>query len=289
MSNENEFLALKPEAARAIAGQLLRSYQLSGLQDLPKPQGQYDFGFADPPPGNAATEPLTADLKTREATAGLPADDDQVAETKTHGFSLEVIESYESEPVAAKERATLLEQIEIEVSQCTQCSELSACRKNTVFGVGNPNPQLAFLGEGPGADEDRQGEPFVGAAGQLLNRIIEACQMKREEVYILNTVKCRPPGNRNPAEEELSNCWPYAIRQLEILQPEFICCLGSVAAKTLLQTKQSIGRMRGQFFKFRGSQVIVTYHPAYLLRNPSAKRQVWDDMKMLLTAMGKQF
>ena len=112
--------------------------------------------------------------------------------------------------------------------------------------------------------------------------------MSRDEVYILDTVKCRPPGNRNPNENELGNCWPYAIQQLELLQPKFICCLGSVAAKTLLQTKNSIGRMRGQFFKFRGSRVIVTYHPTYLLRNPAVKRQVWDDMKMLLTALGRK-
>ena len=288
MSNENDLRTLNPETATVIARQLLRSYQMSGLQNLPKPQGRNDFGFVDQPEENQVVQPATLANKTNVETLSSPAIVENVADTTNRGFSHEVVESYESAPVAAEKRSTLLQQIESEVSQCTQCAELSACRKNTVFGVGHPQPQLVFLGEGPGADEDRQGEPFVGAAGQLLNRIIEACKMKREDVYILNTVKCRPPGNRNPADDELSNCWPYAVRQLEILQPQFICCLGSVAAKTLLQTRQSIGRMRGQFFKFRGSQVIVTYHPAYLLRNPNAKRQVWDDMKLLLTAMGKQ-
>ena len=172
------------------------------------------------------------------------------------------------------------------VKACTQCEELCANRTQTVFGVGNVAPRLAFLGEGPGADEDRLGEPFVGAAGQLLNKIIGAMKLSREEVYILNTVKCRPPGNRNPSETELSNCFGYAVRQLEILQPEFIVCLGSVAARTLLKTQKSIGRMRGQFYDYRDSRVVVTYHPAYLLRTPSAKVQVWEDMKMVMAEMG---
>ncbi len=195
--------------------------------------------------------------------------------------------AYQSDALPVEDRIRELAIIESQVSSCTMCSELAATRKNTVFGVGNPRPALCFLGEGPGADEDRIGEPFVGAAGQLLNKIIQACGLTREEVYILNTVKCRPPGNRNPNDSELAHCWPYAVRQLEVLQPEFICCLGSVAARTLLETRQSIGRLRGQLFAYRGSQVMVTYHPAYLLRNPAAKRQVWDDMKMLMAAMGR--
>lgn len=142
------------------------------------------------------------------------------------------------------------------------------------------------MGEGPGADEDRIGEPFVGAAGQLLDKILNACTLSRDDVYILNTVKCRPPGNRNPAESELENCWPYAVRQLEIIQPEFICCLGSVAAKTVLETKLSIGKLRGQFHQLGSSKVVVTYHPAYLLRTPSAKKHTWNDMKMLMSEMG---
>lgn len=289
MSNENNDQSLDRQAANAMARQLLRSFSMSGLQTLPKPQDQYDFGLSAPPPeietARTAAEPQkkSAAIEKPAAASGKAA-----VAAPTQPTPGPVLDHYESEPVAESERASQLQLVQSEVSQCTKCSELAACRKNTVFGVGNPSPQVCFLGEGPGADEDRQGEPFVGAAGQLLNRIIEACKMKREDVYILNTVKCRPPGNRNPTEDELANCWPYAVRQLEILQPKFICCLGSVAAKTLLQTKQSIGRMRGQFFQYRGSQVIVTYHPAYLLRNPSAKRKVWDDMKILLAAMGKE-
>ena len=186
----------------------------------------------------------------------------------------------------AAERVTALKVLQDEVARCTQCDELASTRSQTVFGVGNPSTRLVLLGEGPGADEDRLGEPFVGAAGQLLDKIISACTLSRSDVYILNTVKCRPPGNRNPSQSELANCWGYAERQLEIIQPEFICCLGSVAARTLLKTTLSIGKMRRQFHSYRGSRVLVTYHPAYLLRTPSAKKHVWEDMQFLMQEMG---
>ena len=189
-------------------------------------------------------------------------------------------------PTVHSERPAALEVINAEVRGCTQCEELCTKRTQTVFGVGDPSARLVFVGEGPGADEDRLGEPFVGAAGKLLNKILTASNLKRDEVYILNTVKCRPPRNRNPTEIELGNCWGYAQRQLEIIQPEFICCLGSVAAKTMLQTTQSLGRLRGRFHAWRGARLVVTYHPAYLLRNEGAKRHVWEDMKMLVKEMG---
>ncbi|REK11890.1 MAG: uracil-DNA glycosylase [Planctomycetota bacterium] len=179
-----------------------------------------------------------------------------------------------------------LEVIQSEVAGCTLCDELASTRTQTVFGVGNPNARLCFLGEAPGADEDKQGEPFVGRAGQLLTKIIEACTLSRSEVYILNVLKCRPPGNRNPAPQEAANCREYLDRQLAVIRPEFICCLGSVAAQNLLDTDQSIGRMRGKFFDYQGIAVMCTYHPAYLLRNPAAKKDVWEDMKMLLRKMG---
>jgi DNA polymerase len=163
---------------------------------------------------------------------------------------------------------------------------LAKRRTQTVFGVGNPQARLCFFGEAPGADEDRQGEPFVGAAGQLLDRILAACTLRREDVYILNVLKCRPPGNRNPLPEEVANCRPFFEAQLEAIQPEFICCLGAVAAQTLLGTTLALGKLRGKFYTYRGSQVIVTYHPAYLLRNEKMKRATWDDMKRLMQAMG---
>jgi DNA polymerase len=176
--------------------------------------------------------------------------------------------------------------IRAEVAACTRCDELAAARTQTVFGVGNPRARLCFLGEAPGADEDAQGEPFVGRAGQLLTRIIEACTLSRSDVYILNVLKCRPPGNRNPLPHEVSNCRGYLDRQLALIRPEYLCCLGAVAAQTLLDNQMSIGRMRGRFFDYEGIAVMCTYHPAYLLRNPAAKKDVWDDMQMLMRKMG---
>jgi DNA polymerase len=170
---------------------------------------------------------------------------------------------------------------------CKRCPELVRNRTQTVFGVGNIDAELCFIGEAPGADEDKQGEPFIGAAGQLLNKIIAACGMKREDVYIANILKCRPPGNRAPLPDEVANCRGYLEEQLATIRPKFICCLGAVAAQALLQTTNSIGKMRGRFHDFRGSTVMCTYHPAYLLRNPAAKRDVWEDMKKLLAKMGR--
>ncbi len=179
------------------------------------------------------------------------------------------------------------ESLRCRVVKCRRCGELAETRTQTVFGVGNHRPLLCFLGEAPGADEDRQGEPFVGAAGQLLNKIIEACRMTREEVYILNVLKCRPPGNRAPLPEEASNCREYLDEQLALLAPRFVCCLGAVAAQNLLGTTVAIGRLRGQLHAHADYQVLCTYHPAYLLRNPAAKRDVWEDMKLLMAAMGR--
>jgi DNA polymerase len=175
-----------------------------------------------------------------------------------------------------------------EVAACGRCAELAQTRTQTVFGTGNPHPRLVFCGEAPGADEDRQGEPFVGRAGQLLTDIIvKGMKMRREDVYILNILRCRPPGNRNPLPVEAAACREYLDRQLAILRPKFICCLGAIAAQNLLGTEATIGSLRGRLHDFQGIKVICTYHPAYLLRNPSAKRQVWDDIQMLLGEMGQ--
>jgi len=186
----------------------------------------------------------------------------------------------------AGERPTALEIIRREVAACTRCAELASSRTQTVFGVGNPNARICFFGEAPGADEDRQGEPFVGRAGQLLTKMIQACGLKREDVYILNVLKCRPPGNRNPLPDEVTNCRGYFERQLAIVRPEVICCLGAVAAKSLLCTEQSIGKLRGRFHDSQGIPVVCTYHPAYLLRNPAAKVDAWEDLKMMMRRLG---
>jgi uracil-DNA glycosylase len=175
------------------------------------------------------------------------------------------------------------------VRQCSRCPELASTRTQTVFGVGQAGAELCFIGEAPGADEDAQGEPFVGAAGQLLDKIIAACKMKREEVYICNIIKCRPPGNRTPLPNEAASCRDFLEKQLELVQPKFICALGSTAARYLLNTTQGIGQLRGRFHSYRGIPVMCTYHPAYLLphRSPGKKKDVWEDMKMLLAKMGR--
>lgn len=184
------------------------------------------------------------------------------------------------------DRQSALDVIQNRVAGCVRCEELCSTRTQTVFGVGNPQSKLVFLGEAPGADEDKQGEPFVGRAGQLLTKIIEACTLRREDVYILNVLKCRPPNNRPPTPEESANCKEYLDAQLEIIRPDFICCLGSTAAKNLLNTEVPISKLRGKFQTYRGIRVMCTYHPAYLLRNPDAKKDVWADMKVLMREMG---
>lgn len=180
-----------------------------------------------------------------------------------------------------------LAQIAAEVAQCECCSELVQNRTQTVFGTGNPNSKLVFLGEAPGADEDKQGVPFVGRAGQLLTDMItKGMKLKREDVYICNILRCRPPGNRNPSPEEAENCRTFLDRTLEIVKPKYICCLGAVAAKNLLHSEESIGKMRGKVLDYHGIKVICTYHPAYLLRNPSAKAETWKDLQLLMKEMG---
>jgi uracil-DNA glycosylase len=183
-------------------------------------------------------------------------------------------------------REAALAAVAREVAVCTRCDELAATRTQTVFGVGNPNARLVFCGEAPGADEDRVGEPFVGRAGQLLTDIIvKGMKMRRADVYILNILRCRPPGNRNPLPVEAANCREYLDCQLAIIQPEFICCLGAVAAQNLLGTDISIGKLRGRIHDLHGIKVVCTYHPAYVLRNPAAKKFVWEDIKMLMAEM----
>ena len=188
--------------------------------------------------------------------------------------------------VQTDQRSAALAAVAREVAACRRCAELARTRTQTVFGVGNPCARLVFCGEAPGVDEDRQGEPFVGAAGKLLTDIIQkGMRLRRGDVYILNILRCRPPGNRNPLPNEAANCREYLDRTLDIIRPEFICCLGAVAAQNLLDTTASIGKLRGKFYDYQGIKVICTYHPAYLLRNPSAKRSLWDDIKLLMAEM----
>ncbi len=174
-----------------------------------------------------------------------------------------------------------LEEIYTDIDDCRRC-KLSESRNRIVFGVGDPKARLVFIGEGPGYDEDQKGEPFVGAAGRLLTKIIRAINLRREDVYICNIVKCRPPRNRNPLPEEIKTCLPFLKRQISAIEPEFICTLGSVAVQSLLDIRDPISKLRGNLYKYHNITVMPTFHPAYLLRNPGKKRDVWEDMKKLM-------
>jgi uracil-DNA glycosylase family 4 len=195
---------------------------------------------------------------------------------KTVYKSMEYTSMFDQVPSAQES----LEEIRKDLGDCQRC-KLSPTRKNIVFGSGNPHAELMFVGEAPGADEDEQGLPFVGRAGQLLTKIIEAIGLTREEVYICNILKCRPPNNRNPEADEIAACEPFLFRQIQSVKPKVICALGAFAAQTLLHTTEAIGRLRGKLIDYRGSALMATYHPAYLLRNPIDKRKVWEDMQMI--------
>jgi len=174
-----------------------------------------------------------------------------------------------------------------DLGDCTRC-KLHRARTNLVFGDGNPKAELVFVGEGPGRDEDEQGLPFVGRAGKLLTQMIEAMGLQRKDVYICNVVKCRPPENRTPEKDEVAECSPFLLRQLDFISPKVIVCLGSVAAQTLLETNRGISHFRGEWLDFRGKKLLATYHPAYLLRNPSAKGEVWKDLQKVMAVLGLQ-
>ena len=173
-------------------------------------------------------------------------------------------------------------------ADCSRCKLHALGRRQVVFGVGNPAADLMFVGEAPGADEDIQGEPFVGRAGQLLTKIIEAIGLRRDDVYIANVIKCRPPGNRNPEPDEVEQCEPFLFRQIDAIKPKVIVALGKFAAQSLLKTTDPITRLRGREYKYRDAILMPTYHPAYLLRNPSAKRDVWADMKRVRDILGER-
>jgi DNA polymerase len=225
------------------------------------------------------------------ALSQLPVDEEGMGRTRTSAVATagSLFAEAETAPAAREKRLIELRQLEKRVAGCSRCPELAATRTQTVFGTGPIDIDICFVGEAPGADEDRRGEPFVGVAGQLLTRIITAMGMRREDVYICNILKCRPPGNRQPKPDECRNCREYLDQQLELLRPKIICALGATAAQNLLGTGLSIGRLRGKFHEYRGIPVICTYHPASLLpsRSPEKKKDVWEDMKILLNRLGK--
>ena len=184
------------------------------------------------------------------------------------------------------DRTTALRLIREEIGDCTRCRLHKQGRKQIVFGVGNPNAELMFIGEAPGADEDEQGEPFVGRAGQLLNNMIKAMGLQREDVYIANIIKCRPPSNRTPERDECETCSPFLMQQIKVISPKAIVALGAVAAKTLLAVNAPMSELRGHWYDFRGTKLAVTYHPAFLLRDPRQKKETWKDLQMVMKELG---
>ena len=195
----------------------------------------------------------------------------------------------EAVPVTvARTTVEALAAIREDLGDCTRCKLHTQGRKQIVFGVGNPSADLMFVGEAPGADEDTQGIPFVGRAGQLLTKMIEAMGFSRDEVYIANVLKCRPPGNRNPEPDEIATCEPFLFRQLASVEPKVVIALGAFAARTLLKTDDPISRLRGRVFEYRGAKLIPTFHPSFLLRSPGYKREAWEDLKKALAILGRE-
>ncbi|MEJ7592821.1 MAG: uracil-DNA glycosylase [Planctomycetaceae bacterium] len=238
-------------------------------------------------PGRKSPKTATAVPEMRRPTSGLRSMEElKVTDEHRPAPLAEVQELLKHEFTDPRKKNDALCSLAAIVAKCRRCNELATTRKQTVFGVGDPNARIMFIGEAPGADEDAQGEPFVGEAGQLLNKIVTACKLRREDIYICNVLRCRPPGNRNPLPQEASNCREFLDAQIRIVQPEYIICWGAVAAQNLLNETRAVGKLRRQFFTYNGAKVMCTYHPSYLLRNPSAKKEVWEDMKFFMLELG---
>jgi len=278
-------LPSNPDLRRALAARV-RFYNELGIYDFYRREGY-----------SAATAANDADLQTTmvgaeisdempKKTAAVP-----IAESNFLVAPAPKAEHGVADPVAA------LKLIREDLGDCTRCKLHKQGRKQIVFGVGNPNAELMFVGEGPGADEDAQGEPFVGRAGQLLNNMIKAMGIRREDVYIANVVKCRPPGNRTPERDECDTCSPFLMRQIAVIKPKVIVALGAVAAKNLLAINAPMSELRGRFYDFmpsgvrsdpswQGARLAVTYHPAFLLRDPRQKGEAWKDLQMVMKYLG---
>src|SRR5438552_4852216 len=240
--------------------------QLAAHVNYYREMGIYDF-YRQPVPEGAQAQVIESLAPDVPPTTSMPK------------------EKLPTRPAEAADNVAALRIIREDISDCTRC-RLHERRTNIVFGVGNVNPDIMFVGEGPGADEDEQGIPFVGRAGQLLNNMIAAMGIKREDVYIANVVKCRPPGNRTPENDECDTCSPFLLRQIEVIKPKVIVALGATAAKTLLLVNDSMGNLRGRWYDFKGSRLAATYHPSYLLRDPRQKKEAWKDLQMVMKYLG---
>jgi uracil-DNA glycosylase family 4 len=289
---------LDPELRQALAARI-RFYNEMGI---------YDF-YRRPQSGRAGEVPVAVDATEIAVSEHTLEPGEEMSPRKATAVAMPVaVEENIFEVIALKpehsvsDPAKALKVIREDLGDCTRCVLHKQGRKQIVFGVGNPKAELMFVGEGPGADEDAQGEPFVGRAGQLLNNMIKAMGIEREQVYIANIVKCRPPGNRTPEREECATCSPFLMRQIAAIKPKVVVALGAVAAKTLLAMNASMMQLRGRFYEFRpagirnnvrsndpnwdGCKLAVTYHPAFLLRDPRQKGEAWKDLQMVMKELG---
>jgi uracil-DNA glycosylase len=263
-------VVLDPQLKRALA-ERVRFYNELGI---------YDFYRRAPAESNVS-DIQDAEIRLEEREEMTPRTNAAARVVQREdSFELGKSESNVIDPTQA------LRLIREDIGDCTRCVLHKQGRKQIVFGVGNPKADLMFIGEAPGADEDMQGEPFVGRAGQLLNNMIKAMGLRREDVYIANIIKCRPPGNRTPEREECETCSPFLMRQIAAIEPKAIVALGAVAAKTLLAINAPMSEFRGRWFDFRGTKLAVTYHPAFLLRDPRQKKETWKDLQIVMKELG---
>jgi uracil-DNA glycosylase len=269
---------LDPQLKRALA-ERIRYYNELGI---------YDFYRREPALADTGT---TQNAEIHESPSIQPEQRDLMAPRSKAAIAVPVEENI-SEVAMPKPESGVADPVQAlrlireDLGDCTRCRLSKQGRKQIVFGVGSPNAELMFIGEAPGADEDQQGEPFVGRAGQLLNNMIKAMGLRREDVYIANIIKCRPPGNRTPEREECETCSPFLMRQIAAIKPKAIVALGAVAAKTLLAINAPMSEFRGRWFDFRGTKLAVTYHPAFLLRDPRQKKETWKDLQMVMKELG---
>jgi uracil-DNA glycosylase family 4 len=271
---------LDPQLKRALA-ERVRFYNELGI---------YDFYRRDAGEASPAT---MQDAAMLENPAIQPEQREEMTPRSKAALAVPVVPEEDLFEVANRkpesgmtDPAQALRLIREDLGDCTRCRLSKQGRKQIVFGVGNPKAELMFIGEAPGADEDQQGEPFVGRAGQLLNNMIKAMGLRREDVYIANIIKCRPPGNRTPERDECETCSPFLMRQIAAIKPKAIVALGAVAAKTLLAINAPMSEFRGRWFDFRGTKLAVTYHPAFLLRDPRQKKETWKDLQMVMKELG---
>jgi uracil-DNA glycosylase family 4 len=257
---------ISPDAARQLAARV-NYYREMGIYDF------YRQAVTEGLPAVMLDQPQQAEVP--QAAAAVISEPSAADQEVPADFTMPTI----------KNKPAALKVIREDIGDCTRC-RLHKGRTNIVFGVGNMDADIMFVGEGPGADEDAQGEPFVGRAGQLLNNMITAMGISREDVYIANVVKCRPPGNRTPETDECDTCSPFLLRQIEVIKPKVIVALGATAAKNLLLVNDSMGNLRGRWYDFKGARLAVTYHPAYLLRDPRQKAETWKDLQMVMKFLG---